>query len=121
MPEHSPEPWRLEEAPWREDCLVDAEGRYVTFDHPTSDDGHRCTKDCGKYREQEEANRARAIAAVNFCRHMSTEFLQQHRMVPIKSKDDITTDKGRPDFSEFHPAALIAVVAEKELLARVRG
>jgi hypothetical protein len=100
MPEHSPEPWVHTGAPlgmaWK---INDANGNLAVR-----------PEDCGTVE-----NFDRIVAAVNFCRHMSTEFLQQHRMVPIKSKDDITTDKGRPDFSEFHPAALIAVVAEAEI------
>jgi hypothetical protein len=75
MPEHSPEPWRLEEAPWREEYIVDANGSYVTFDHPTSDDGHRCSENCGRYREQEAGNRARAIACVNACRLIPSDQL----------------------------------------------
>lgn len=63
----------------------------------------------------DESVMERIVACVNFCRHQSTEFLQQHRIVPIKSKDDITTDKSRPDFSEFKPALLVAVVEEKLL------
>lgn len=71
MSEHSPEPWQERADGF--DGIEDAENMSVDFEHPTSDDGHRCTDRCRGYLENEAANRARAIACVNACRGLNPE------------------------------------------------
>lgn len=114
--EHSPEPWADGMAYGYHECLVDAEGNQVDFDHPTHDDGHYCKDHCGRLRDEEKANRIRAAACVNALRGLNPEHVGE--LVPALEGLMEIAKIAMPD-SYF--ASDSRVCKARELLAKVKG